>query len=185
MRGGRAARRAQHERAPREREPTPSPSARHPEWSSFDDIAAAASSTKRRQAWAGSGRWRSSRLGDLLEGAGATAEQVETRSGDAPEYGRIAAEITALTIERFRDRTEAPQDAVEAVLEALRDRNRQLIGPTRWVVRARVPASETAAPPTSPGLGRTPARRWAATPPTNRRRRRRSQHPDGRDRLGL
>jgi ubiquinone/menaquinone biosynthesis C-methylase UbiE len=80
------------------------------------------------------------RLGELLADAGATVEQVEVRPGDDPEDGRVAAEITAITIERFRDRTDAPQEAVEAALRALRDRDRRLIGPTRWVVRARVPA---------------------------------------------
>lgn len=80
------------------------------------------------------------RLVDLLQGAGATVEQVETRPGDDLQDGRLAAEITAITIERFRDRTNASHEAVEAVLTALRDPERQLIGPTRWVARARVPA---------------------------------------------
>lgn len=80
------------------------------------------------------------RLAELIEVAGATIEQVETRRGDAPADGHIAGEITAITIERFRDRTDVPQEAVEAALTALKDRDRQLIGPTRWVVRGRVPA---------------------------------------------
>jgi SAM-dependent methyltransferase len=83
------------------------------------------------------------RLAELLEAAGATVEQVETRPGDAPEDGRLAGEITAITIERFRDRTDAPQDAIDAALAALADPGRTLTGPTRWIVRARVPAADS------------------------------------------
>lgn len=77
-------------------------------------------------------------LADLLQSAGATIEQLETRPGDTLKDGRIAGEITAITIDRFRDRAQAPQAAIDAALAALSDPKRQLTGPTRWVVRARV-----------------------------------------------
>jgi SAM-dependent methyltransferase len=81
------------------------------------------------------------KLADLLAAAGARIEQVETRPCNGHDEARIAAEITEITIERFRDRTDVPADAIDAALAALRDPQRQLTGPTRWVVRARVPAS--------------------------------------------
>jgi SAM-dependent methyltransferase len=77
------------------------------------------------------------KLADLLAAAGATIEQMETRPTSGHDETRIAAEIT---IERFRDRTDVPAEAIDAVLAALRDPQRKLTGPTRWVVRARVPA---------------------------------------------
>lgn len=52
--------------------------------------------------------------------------------------GRIAAEITAITIDRFRDRAQASHETIDAPLRALSDPERQLIGLTRWVVRAHV-----------------------------------------------
>jgi ubiquinone/menaquinone biosynthesis C-methylase UbiE len=79
------------------------------------------------------------KLADLLRAAGATIEQVETRPGDSPDDARLAAEITAITIERFRERAGVPDDAIDAALDALSDPHRRLTGPTRWVVRARVP----------------------------------------------
>ncbi len=79
------------------------------------------------------------RLADLLEAAGAKIEQVETRPCTA-EDGPITKEISAITIERFRVRTEVTDRAIDAALAALRDPERQLTGPTRWVVRARVGA---------------------------------------------
>jgi SAM-dependent methyltransferase len=78
------------------------------------------------------------KIAGLLEAAGATVEQVETRPGDTREDGRVASEISAITIERFRDRAEASDEAVDAALAALSDPERELTGPTRWVVRARV-----------------------------------------------
>jgi ubiquinone/menaquinone biosynthesis C-methylase UbiE len=80
------------------------------------------------------------KLADLLEAAGANVEHVETRPSTTPDDARVAAEITAITIERFRDRTDVPDEAIDAALVALRDPGRHMTGPTRWVVRARVPA---------------------------------------------
>jgi ubiquinone/menaquinone biosynthesis C-methylase UbiE len=80
------------------------------------------------------------KLAAFLEAAGATIEQVQTRPSKTSGDRRIAAEITAITIERFRARTEVPDSAIDAALAALRDPERLLTGPTRWVVRARVPA---------------------------------------------
>ena len=80
------------------------------------------------------------KVAGLLEAAGATIEQVDTRPGDTLEDGRVAGEISAITIERFRDRAEVPDEAIDAALAALSDPERQLTGPTRWVVRARVAA---------------------------------------------
>jgi SAM-dependent methyltransferase len=73
----------------------------------------------------------------LLRQAGATIEQIEICPADTPELGRIAAEITAITIERFRDRSPVPDEAIDAALKALEDPGRHLTGPTRWVIRAR------------------------------------------------
>jgi hypothetical protein len=81
-----------------------------------------------------------SKVAGLLDAAGATVEQVETRPSDTLADGRIAGEISAITIERFRNRTQAQDEAIDAALAALRDPERQLTGPTRWVVRARVAA---------------------------------------------
>jgi SAM-dependent methyltransferase len=78
------------------------------------------------------------KLADLLESAGATIEHVETRPGDGREDRRLASEITAITIERFRDRAQVPDETVDAAVAALRNPERQFTGPTRWVVRARV-----------------------------------------------
>jgi SAM-dependent methyltransferase len=80
---------------------------------------------------------------DLLRAAGATIEQVEKLPGDTPDDGRIAGEITAITIDRFRDRAQASDEAIDAALAALSDPERRLTGPTRWVVRARVGARST------------------------------------------
>jgi SAM-dependent methyltransferase len=80
------------------------------------------------------------KLSDLLQAAGAEVEHVEARPSTSSDDGRTAAEITAITIERFRDRTDVPDEAIEAALAALRDPARDVTGPTRWVVRARVPA---------------------------------------------
>jgi hypothetical protein len=40
--------------------------------------------------------------------------------------------------DRFRDRAQASHETIDAALRALSDPERQLIGPTRWVVRAHV-----------------------------------------------
>jgi hypothetical protein len=80
-------------------------------------------------------------VAELLEAAGATIEQIETRPCETRDDSRRAAEITAITIERFRRRTDVPGEALDAALAALRDPARHLIGPTRWVVRARTPGS--------------------------------------------
>ena len=77
------------------------------------------------------------RIPELLEAAGTTIEQVETRPGDPLHDGRIAAQISAITIERFRDRTDVPDEAIDAAVAALRNPDRQFTGPTRWVIRAR------------------------------------------------
>ncbi len=69
--------------------------------------------------------------------AGATVEQVHERPCDTLEDERVAKEVTAITIERFRDRADAPSSAIDAALAALRDDERRFTGPTRWVVRAR------------------------------------------------
>ena len=76
-------------------------------------------------------------VADLLEPAGATIEQAETRRCETTEDARVAAETTAITIERFRQRADVPGAAIDAALAGLRDPSRQLTGPTRWVVRAR------------------------------------------------
>jgi ubiquinone/menaquinone biosynthesis C-methylase UbiE len=78
------------------------------------------------------------KVAGLLEAAGATIEQVQTRPSVTPHDGRLAAEITAITLERFRGRADAPSEAIEAALAALRDPARRFTGPSRWAVRARV-----------------------------------------------
>jgi hypothetical protein len=76
-------------------------------------------------------------LASMLEAAGATVEHVEERPCETREDERAAKEITAITIERFRDRAGASSDAIAAALAALTDEKRRFTGPTRWVVRAR------------------------------------------------
>jgi hypothetical protein len=76
----------------------------------------------------------------MLEGAGAAVEAVEVRPCESREDAAIAAEITAITIDRFRARTATPASHVEKALAALADPRRSFTGPTRWVVRARVPS---------------------------------------------
>ena len=76
----------------------------------------------------------------LLEAAGATIEQVVVRPCETTDDARAAGEITAITLERFRDRSRAPVGALDAAVAALRDPGRHLTGPTRWIVRARVPS---------------------------------------------
>jgi ubiquinone/menaquinone biosynthesis C-methylase UbiE len=78
------------------------------------------------------------KVAHLLEAAGATVEQIETRPAETPRDARVAAEISAITIERFRNRTDVPREAIDAAVAALGDPDRRLTGPTRWVIRARV-----------------------------------------------
>ena len=66
------------------------------------------------------------KVGALLEAAGATIEQVETRPCATLGDRRTAAEITAITIERFRDRTDVSAEAIDAAIAALKDPERQL-----------------------------------------------------------
>jgi hypothetical protein len=80
------------------------------------------------------------KVAGLLEAAGAEIEHVEQRPSATASDRAAAAEITAITIERFRERASAPPAAIDAALRALRERANDLTGPTRWVVRARVPA---------------------------------------------
>lgn len=75
----------------------------------------------------------------MLEAAGAIVEMVDVRPCESREDSDIAAEITAITIDRFRKRTSVPAAHVETALAALSDPGRVLRGPTRWIVRGRVP----------------------------------------------
>ena len=78
------------------------------------------------------------KLADLLNAAGATVEQLESRPCVTPSDERLAAEITAITLDRFRPRADAPAKAIDAAVSALNDTSRRFTGPTRWLVRARV-----------------------------------------------
>ncbi|MFN2464605.1 MAG: class I SAM-dependent methyltransferase [Candidatus Dormibacteria bacterium] len=78
------------------------------------------------------------KIADLLEASGAIIEQVESRPADSATDARIAAEISAITIDRFRDRTAVPGASIDAAISALMNPSRRIIGPTRWVIRARV-----------------------------------------------
>ena len=78
------------------------------------------------------------KLAEMLEAAGATIEQVEKRPCQTTEDELVAKQITAITIERFRDRADASDEAINSALAALDDDERRLTGPTRWIVRARV-----------------------------------------------
>lgn len=77
------------------------------------------------------------KLASMLEAAGATITHVEERPCDTLEDERVAKEVTAITIERFRDRADAPTSAISAAIAALTDDDRRFTGPTRWVVHAR------------------------------------------------
>jgi SAM-dependent methyltransferase len=81
------------------------------------------------------------KVAGMLEAAGAEVEHVEERPSATAADRETAAEITAITIERFRDRARGQGAAIDAALSALRERGGALTGPTRWVIRARVPAS--------------------------------------------
>jgi SAM-dependent methyltransferase len=77
----------------------------------------------------------------MLETAGAVIEAVDIRVCDSREDAEIAAEIPAITLDRFRTRTSTPAESVDKALAALADPDRSLTGPTRWIVRARVPSN--------------------------------------------
>ncbi len=77
----------------------------------------------------------------MLEATGAVVEAVDVRPCHSREDAAIAAEITAITIDRFRTRTSTPAEHVENALAALADPRRSFTGPTRWIVRGRVPSS--------------------------------------------
>lgn len=78
------------------------------------------------------------KVAPMLEAAGATVEDVRVQPSGSPADERAAKEITAITLERFRNRTATPEEAIDAALVALRDDRRRFTGPTRWTVRARV-----------------------------------------------
>jgi ubiquinone/menaquinone biosynthesis C-methylase UbiE len=79
------------------------------------------------------------KVAGLLEDAGAAIEHVETSPAETEEDARVGAEIAAITLERFRRRRESPDEVIDAAVAALRDPDRGFTGPTRWVIRARVP----------------------------------------------
>lgn len=78
------------------------------------------------------------KLASMLEAAGAAVTHVEERPCDTVEDERLAKEVTAITIERFRNRADAPTGAIDAAIAALTDDERRFTGPTRWVAHARV-----------------------------------------------
>lgn len=77
-------------------------------------------------------------LGDLLQAAGAELQYVE--SEPSPGHGgQAAALITAITLERFRERAVlagASNSAIDVAIAALNDIERCFTGPTQWIVRA-------------------------------------------------
>jgi SAM-dependent methyltransferase len=79
------------------------------------------------------------KLARLIESVG--AEVVEVTSSPSPACGgELAAQIVAITIERFRERAESNgtrSTAIDAALGALHDPSRGFTGPTQWIVRAR------------------------------------------------
>jgi SAM-dependent methyltransferase len=77
------------------------------------------------------------KLETMLRDAGAQIEHVESRPW-VGRGGQTAALITAITLERFRDRAlgvGASSRAIDAAIAALRDPERTFTGPTRWIVR--------------------------------------------------
>jgi SAM-dependent methyltransferase len=81
------------------------------------------------------------KLETLLGHAGARIDHVESRPGTG-RAGCTAALITAITLERFRDRSANPaSEALAAAIAALRDPERTFTGPTRWVARCHTPAT--------------------------------------------
>ena len=79
------------------------------------------------------------RLATLVTAAGATVEHIESQPCVSEEDGRLAAEVTAITLDRFRARSQVATDALDAAISALRDPTRPFTGPTRWLVRAHAP----------------------------------------------
>jgi hypothetical protein len=80
-------------------------------------------------------------LETLLQAAGAQAEQGESDPATG-HRAESAALITAITLERFRQRAVgdgASGEALDAAIGALLDPERVFTGPTRWVVRCHVP----------------------------------------------
>lgn len=79
------------------------------------------------------------KLAGILEACG--AEIVDVQSSASPGFGDgLAARIVAITIERFRARSESNGTgaaAIDAAIAALRDPNRGFTGPTQWLVHAR------------------------------------------------
>jgi SAM-dependent methyltransferase len=76
-------------------------------------------------------------LETLLRAAGAKIEHVESQPS-VGRGGQSAALITAITLERFRDRATGAgvrNPAVAAAIAALHDPERAFTGPTRWIVR--------------------------------------------------
>lgn len=81
-------------------------------------------------------------LETLLRDAGGQIDHVEAEPGTG-RAGPTAALVTAITLERLRDRAVsdgASSEAIDAAIAALRDTERTFTGPTRWVVRCH-PAS--------------------------------------------
>jgi SAM-dependent methyltransferase len=80
-------------------------------------------------------------LETMLLGAGAKIEHVESQPW-VGHAGQSAALVTAITLERFRDRATGAgvsNPAVDAAIAALHDAERRFTGPTRWIVRCRKP----------------------------------------------
>jgi hypothetical protein len=81
------------------------------------------------------------RDGKEIECQAAGADVVTIHSSPSPGLGDgLAARIVALTIERFRARSNSngtKSAAIDAAISALRDPNRRFTGPTQWIVRAR------------------------------------------------
>ncbi len=76
-------------------------------------------------------------LETLLRDAGAEIDHVDSQPGTG-RAAYTAALITAITLERFRDRAAsygAGREAIDAAIAALRDPGRTFTGPTRWIVR--------------------------------------------------
>jgi SAM-dependent methyltransferase len=77
-------------------------------------------------------------LGHLLQAAGAELEHVEVQPSPG-HGGQPAALITAITLERFRERAVlvgASSGAIDAAIAALNKIDRGFTGPTQWIVRA-------------------------------------------------
>jgi ubiquinone/menaquinone biosynthesis C-methylase UbiE len=80
-------------------------------------------------------------LEQLLREAGAMIEHIESQPS-ARSDSHVAATISAITLERFRERavrSGASGEALDAALAALRDPEREFTGPTRWIARCRRP----------------------------------------------